>query len=122
MTEKEIIEFIEREKEAYLPDAIESIKLNFHMNDVRKEEIVTGEQVELVLNYFITHLYQAKFVDEMKKSVLLLALTDLSKIIRNGFDNKVDQKVIDVLLVDFINFIGVRQGVDFGLCTKDLES
>ena len=35
---------------------------------------------------------------------------------------EVKQQDIDALLVDFINFIGVQQGADYALYTKDLES
>lgn len=33
----------------------------------------------------------------------------------------IDQKVVDALLVDFVNYIGVYQGVDYGLYTYDLR-
>ena len=33
---------------------------------------------------------------------------------------KVSQKVVDALLVDFINYVGTQQCVDYGLYTKDL--
>ena len=50
----------------------------------------------------------------------------MKSIIRNIHMNEVtgaliDQRDIDALLVDFINFIGVNQGIDLGLYTKDLE-
>ncbi len=34
---------------------------------------------------------------------------------------EIAQADIDALLVDFINFIGVRNGVDYALYTSDLE-
>ena len=34
---------------------------------------------------------------------------------------KASQNFIDALLVDFINFIAQRQGLDLGLYTKDLK-
>lgn len=33
----------------------------------------------------------------------------------------VDQKTVDAILVDFINYIGVDQNVDYGLYSKDLK-
>ena len=48
-------------------------------------------------------------------------------LIRNGHMNDlggecdVDQKVVDAILVDFINKVGVDQWVDYGLYTKDLR-
>lgn len=49
-----------------------------------------------------------------------------SSIRRNNHMNKatgqdIDQRDIDALLVDFVNFVAMRQGVDLGLYTKDLE-
>ena len=37
-------------------------------------------------------------------------------------DEIVFQTTIDAILVDFINFIGVHQGVDYGLYTKDVSN
>lgn len=37
-------------------------------------------------------------------------------------DEEVDQRVIDAVLVDFINFIGVKQGIDYALYTSDLRN
>jgi hypothetical protein len=48
-------------------------------------------------------------------------------LIRNKHMNEItdldviDQKVIDAILVDFINFVGYFQGVDYALYTKDLK-
>jgi hypothetical protein len=33
---------------------------------------------------------------------------------------QVQQRIIDAVLVDFINYIGVKHGIDFGMYTKDL--
>lgn len=38
-----------------------------------------------------------------------------------GGECDVDQKVVDAILVDFINKVGVDQWVDYGLYTKDLR-
>ena len=35
--------------------------------------------------------------------------------------SEVDQDCIDAILVDFVNYIGMNQGLDWGLYTKDLE-
>jgi len=41
----------------------------------------------------------------------------------NGLDGneKIEQKVVDAILVDFINFIGANHSVDYVLYTNDLE-
>jgi hypothetical protein len=36
-------------------------------------------------------------------------------------DEEIDQRVIDAVLVDFINFIGVKHGIDYALYTSDLR-
>ena len=49
---------------------------------------------------------------------------------RNGHMNdvsskqadKIPQEVIEAILVDFINLVGMKQCVDYGLYTKDLVS
>jgi len=35
-------------------------------------------------------------------------------------NKKIDQDIIDAILVDFINYIGMQQGVDYALYTRDL--
>ena len=66
---------------------------------------------------------------------VLSALTEDAKIyredayesiIRNSHMNDTDglevkPEFIDAILVDFINFIGARRGVDYALYTKDLK-
>jgi hypothetical protein len=53
--------------------------------------------------------------------------TAVGSVIRNNHMNdlpekaKVSQKVVDAVVVDFINFIGNRYCVDYGLYTKDLN-
>ena len=62
-----------------------------------------------------------KYADEYKDDCV-------DSIKRNGHMNKVykkeadeiDQKVIDAILVDFINLVGRKQCVDYALCTSDL--
>jgi len=39
----------------------------------------------------------------------------------NGLDN-LDQKIIDALFVDFINFVALKKGVDYAMYTKDLKN
>lgn len=39
-----------------------------------------------------------------------------------GGECDVEQKVVDAILVDFINKVGVDQWVDYGLYTKDFET
>jgi len=34
---------------------------------------------------------------------------------------KIEQNIIDAILVDFINYIGVKQGIDYAMYTSDLH-
>ena len=70
----------------------------------------------------------------MTKGELMNMLCDYSKsycptakasIARNSHMNKyqgeyVPQVIIEVLIVDFVNFVGSKQGMDLGLYTRDL--
>jgi len=45
---------------------------------------------------------------------------------RNNYMNQIEdgeqiqQRIIDAVLVDFINYIGMMHGIDYGIYTKDL--
>jgi hypothetical protein len=47
--------------------------------------------------------------------------TKFEKALSKAVD-KIPQEIFDAILVDFINWVGVEQGVDYGLYTKDLET
>ena len=36
-------------------------------------------------------------------------------------DQPISQEAVDAILVDFVNWVGVHQGLDYGMYTKDLE-
>ena len=72
----------------------------------------------------------------MKAIDILTKVTDHAKeyskdaqksIQRNNHMNEVDegelvqQRHIDAVLVDFINYMGTRYGIDYGMYTKDLK-
>ena len=48
-------------------------------------------------------------------SVIPVRMNEIKK------DEEIDQKVIDAVLVDFINFIGFKHGIDYALYTSDLR-
>lgn len=37
-------------------------------------------------------------------------------------ETELDNTVIDATVVDFINFVGIKQGIDLGFYTKDLRN
>lgn len=72
----------------------------------------------------------------MNKIELLTYLTNTAKVyrpdavasvLRNRHMNQIadseypHQNVVDAVLVDFINYIGTRNGIDYALYTKDLS-
>ena len=73
----------------------------------------------------------------MSKKVLLTMLEDIAReyrtkclpsILRNNHMNEVapdikipSQKGVDAILVDFVNYVGTYQGLDYGLYTKRLR-
>jgi hypothetical protein len=78
--------------------------------------------VKLVLSAFLA-VMDWKKLKGITKINLLSCLTDNLKfkkeqLYRWGHD--IDKDGVDALLVDLINYIGVRMGVDYGLYTKDL--
>jgi len=73
----------------------------------------------------------------MNKIEILTFISDHIKVYRKDakasmFRNKhmndltgeedISQDVIDAILIDFVNFIGVNQGVDYGIYTSDLKA
>jgi hypothetical protein len=72
----------------------------------------------------------------MRAIEVLEILTDLAKqYVRNGDssalrnkhmneltnDDKICQEHIEAIIVDFINYVGISNGVDYGLYTKDIK-
>jgi len=38
-----------------------------------------------------------------------------------GNDDLISQDIVNALIVDFINFIGIKNGIDVGMYVKDLK-
>lgn len=64
----------------------------------------------------LTKKYADKYSEEAKIS--LVRNNHMNEIKKN---EEIDQRVIDAVLVDFINFIGVKHGIDYALHTSDLR-
>jgi hypothetical protein len=54
---------------------------------------------------------------ECKESII--RNSHMNELDESDFD--IDQKYIDAILVDFVNYIGAEQCLDWGLYTKDLK-
>jgi len=64
----------------------------------------------------LTQKYAKDYSKESKTS--LFRNSHMNEILEN---EQIEQKVIDAVLVDFINYIAVKHGVDYGLHTSDLR-
>jgi hypothetical protein len=55
------------------------------------------------------------YIKNPESAVINSYMNELSK------DTKLDPKVVEAVVVDFINFIGRQNGIDYALYTKDLH-
>lgn len=61
-------------------------------------------------------LYADKYSEDAKNS--LVRNNHMNEINNN---EEIEQRIIDAVLVDFINYIGVMHGIDYALYTIDLR-
>ena len=73
-------------------------------------EMTTGELLDLLF------VDAEQYIGGSKKSILRNTHMNNLK-----FDDHIRQDVIDAVVVDFINFVGGKRGVDVGMYTKDLR-
>ena len=103
----------------YALEAIESVQRNSHMNDLQGNEVITKDNVDKLIAGIVK---QANCTD-CSKVVSAIELIEyarsLAVSIRENYSD-IDQKVVDAILVDFVNFVGISQCVDYGLYTEDL--
>jgi len=64
----------------------------------------------------LTKKYADTYSEEAKQS--LVRNNHMNEIKK---DEEIDQRVIDAVLVDFLNFIGFKHGIDYSLYTSDLR-
>ena len=71
---------------------------------------------------------QGELLDYLKNVLFKYQPTAIESLRRNHHMNditpktKIDPKVVDAVLVDFINFVGACGGVDYAMYTSDLPS
>ena len=73
-------------------------------------KLTSGELLELITDF--AKEYRLKSVESMNRNKHRNDLTE---------KDEVSQKVVDAVLVDFVNYIGVTRGVDYGLYASDLK-
>lgn len=68
-----------------------------------------------------------EIIEQIKKHADKYSEDAKASLVRNNHMNdienneEIEQRVIDAVLVDFINFIGIRYGIDYALYTSDLR-
>ena len=106
----------------YKPLAIESVKRNSHMNDLTGDEVITNDDVEVIINGYTE---MAKTIDAnhiVSQSQFMDYLVKVAVAVRATLTNvrPMLQTVIDAVVVDFCNYNALRQGRDFGFYSEDL--
>jgi len=96
MTKDELLKYLTSELELYRKDWREQLFRDRHMNQLERYVSIQNSK-----ELFIEQDYNLKKL-------------------KNYLD-RIPQEFVDALLVDFINHVGLGQGIDFGLYTKHLE-
>ena len=80
--------------------------------------MIRGELLNLLAEEAKQYSHKALLSIERNKHMNNLSQKDLQRLKRN---QKLIQRLIDALLVDFINFVGTGQCIDYALYTKHLK-
>lgn len=83
-----------------------------------RHAMTRGELLTLLTEEAKQYCIQAMASIERNRHANDLSKKELKKLKKN---QKLTQRMIDALLVDFINVVGVGQGIDYALYTKDLK-
>lgn len=85
---------------------------------MKRHTMTRGELLELLTTEAKKYRHTALVSIERSKHMNNLSPKDISKLKK---EQQLTQKLIDALLVDFINSVGVGQCLDYGLYTKHLK-
>ena len=79
-------------------------------------------KISELLQYLVRYagLYRKDAVKSIEKNRHMNGLTD-DDLCDIGRNEALAQKIAEAAIVDFINFIGAKHGVDFGMYTKNLS-
>jgi hypothetical protein len=100
----------EKEAEANLSESFVYAVEDVYKPKPKLRELTSGELLTLLTNFAKDY-----HLDGTKSVIHNAHMNRLS------YEETVEQKVLDAVLVDFINYIGSRYGVDYGLYTKNLN-
>jgi len=105
--------------ERYTLDAIASVQRNLHINNLQGNEKITPDDVKKVLDAIIKKTKNSDCSSVFSRGELLEYMSTIITEIRDSFSD-MDQKIADAILVDFTNFVGASQGINYGIHTKHL--
>ena len=118
MQNKELMNMLIKQLNDYIPKAKESITRNNHMNDYKDEEF----SQDIVFKILAIYVNNDNFEDLLACPSKIDLLEKMTQIAKDNFKKieDVSQNIIDALLIDFINYVGMGQGVDYAIYTTDL--
>lgn len=109
-------------------DSIENVALgteNFAHNPQNKGSIADGDlkDAQLIVSSIIafTQITGSRKIDllhDIERAIRLLRFTFLED---ENLQITLDQDRIDAILVEFLNFIGIKMWVDYAIYTRDLD-
>ncbi len=112
-TPAEVLEFTNKWVEEYLPNAGESITQNAHMNLLEKE-VPFNKIAETIRQFACAYQTNWQKLPGVRRIDLLNFLTEIAK----GMSLAGEEE--RAVVVDFINFVGIKLLVDYALYTRDL--
>lgn len=115
--EKALLVFVEGYKAT---GVLESIKRNNHMNAYTGQEF--DEETALAqLNKFVLYCSPNMKLNNPSMTDILSTLSKTISIFKIEVPCNLPVEVIDAVLVDYVNYVGSTNGVDYGMYTIDID-
>jgi len=105
----------------YLNERVDPVR-NHHMNELLLDERIDRDDIDVILNKYWEYV-QDEDIEEgvVSKINLLKDLKGKADWFVNNHSLIIDQRIVEAVVVDFINYLGARMWVDYGLYTQDLN-
>jgi len=103
--------------EAYLVGAHTSVIRNRHMNSLDEQCEVTQDKCDAVIRNYLKHV--PSFLGDGTKVITVLEYLAFAA---NDYRQTMPRldPISDAIIVDFINYVGASNGVDYAMYTRDL--
>lgn len=120
MEAKELLSYVNLDVDKYAPDCAESLKRNNHMNSYAGAGVKETE-VKAWLGGFAEH-FATRYKGGQATGDVCMGMAKCAKAwrVKPGLSHS-DQDTRDAVVVDFINFVAMRRGMDFAMYTVDLR-